>query len=211
MARKEATGLGEVERLTESTNNQYPHDWSREGRFVLYSEVGAGTGWDLWVLTVTPDGKPEAKPRPYLHSQYNEQQGRFLLEQNPHWVAYQSDESGRYEIYIDAFPEPRNRVRISTGGGQYPEWSPDGRELYYASLDSKLMAVNLKTAGDSLEASTPRELFALPVFENGYNPYDVAPDGQRFLVLALPEGQVSQPLTLLSNWPALLKQAPAAQ
>jgi hypothetical protein len=68
----------------------------------------------------------------------------------------------------------------------------------------KLMAVSLKAAGDSVEISTPREVSALPVFENGYNPYDVARDGQRFLVLALPEGQASQPLTLLNNWPALL-------
>ena len=119
-------------------------------------------------------------------------------------MAYESDESGRYEIYIDAFPEPRNKVRISTGGGRYPEWSPGGRELFYVSPDLKLMAVSLKAAGDSVETSTPREVFALPVFENGYNPYNVARDGQRFLVLALPEGQASQPLTLLNNWPALL-------
>jgi eukaryotic-like serine/threonine-protein kinase len=200
MVRKEATGTGDVDRLTESTNNQYPSDWSCDGRWVLYYENAPSTGWDLWVLPMTPDGKP----KPYLRTQFNESNGRFAPESNPRWVAYQSDESGRYEVYIDGFPEPRHKVRISTGGGQYPEWSPAGRELFYVSPDLKLMAVGLKIGGDSVETSAPRELFALPVFANGYNPYDVARDGQRFLVLALPEGQAPQPLTLISNLPALL-------
>jgi eukaryotic-like serine/threonine-protein kinase len=193
-----------VDRLTESTNNQYPSDWSRDGRWVLYGENAPSTGWDLWVLPVTPDGKPEAKPRPYLRTQFNEWYGRFEPEPNPRWVAYQSDESGRYEVYVDGFPEPSHEVRVSTGGGKYPEWSPAGGELFYVSPDLKLMAVSLKIGGDSVDTSAPRELFALPVFENGYDLYEVARDGQRFLVLALPEGQAPQPLTLISNWPALL-------
>jgi Tol biopolymer transport system component/predicted Ser/Thr protein kinase len=198
--RKEAAGIGDEERLTESTNSLYPTDWSRDGRFILYLELAPRTGSDLWVLPVTPDGNP----RPYLRTQFNESSGRFSPEPNPRWVAYQSDESGRFEVYIDAFPERRNPVRISTGGGRYPEWSPDGRELFYVSPDLKLMAVSLKTGGDSVETSTPRELFALPAIEDGFNPYDVGRDGQRFLVRALPEGQASQPLTLISNWPALV-------
>ncbi len=202
--RKEASGIGDAERLTESTSLQDATDWSSDGRVILYHEIAPSTGDDLWVLAVTPDGKPEAKPRAYLRTQYNEGWGRFSPEPNPRWVAYQSDESGQFEIYIDAFPEPSNKVRISTGGGQYPEWSPDGRELFYVSPDLKLMAVSLKRRGDSVEASTPRELFALPTFDNGYYPYEVGRDGQRFLVRAVPEGQASQPLTLLSNWPALL-------
>jgi eukaryotic-like serine/threonine-protein kinase len=205
MVRKEATGTGDVDRLTESTNNQYPSDWSRDGRWILYFEnAPSTTGWDLWALPVTPNGKPEAKPRPYLHTQFNERHGRFAPEPNPGWVAYQSDESGRDEVYIDGFPEPRHKVRVSTGGGEYPEWSPAGRELFYVSPDLKLMAVSLKIGGDSVATSAPRELFALPVFENGYELYAVGHDGQRFLVLALPERQDPQPLTLISNWPALL-------
>ena len=202
--RKEATGTGDAERLTGPTDNQYATDWSSDGRWVLYYEITASTGSDLWVLPMTPDRKPEAKPRPYLRTQFNERSGRFSPEANPHWVAYDSDESGRDEVYIDAFPEPHNKVRISTGGGRFPEWSPDGRELFYVAPNLKLMAVSLKTVGNAAETSTPRELFALPTFEDGFNPYDVAPDGQRFLVRTLPEGQASQPLTLLRNWPALL-------
>jgi dipeptidyl aminopeptidase/acylaminoacyl peptidase len=204
MVRKEASGIGDEERLTESTKQQDPADWSRDGRWLLYEESAPSTGFDLWVLPVTPDGKPEAKPRPYVRTPYQELGGRFSPGPNPRWVAYESNESGRFEVYIDAFPEPRNKVRISTDGGRYPAWGRDGRELFYISLDLKLMAVSLKIGGDAVETSTPRELFALPIFDNGYNPFDVAPDGQRFLVRAVPEGQASQPLTLISNWPALL-------
>jgi Tol biopolymer transport system component len=212
MSRKEITGTGDEERLTDSTTSyEFPTDWSRDGKLILYHVIAPTTGLDLWVLPVTPDGKSEAAPRPYLRTQFSEGFGRLSPEPNPRWVAYQSDESGQYEIYVDAFPEPGNKVRISTGGGRYPEWNSDGRELYYVSPDLKVMAVSLKISGDTVEASAPRELFALPIINNGLMPYDVTPDGKRFLVRAVPAGELSQPLTLLSNWPALLKQAPPAQ
>jgi hypothetical protein len=92
-------------------------------------------------LPVTPEGKvaPNAKTRPYLRTQFNERSGRFSPEPEPHWVAYQSDESGRPEVYVDAFPEARNKVPISTGGGGFPEWSLDGRELFYLAPGLKLI------------------------------------------------------------------------
>jgi hypothetical protein len=120
-------------------------------------------------------------------------------------VAYQSDETGRSEVYIQAFPDPRGATRISTGGGQYPRWGAGGREVYYVSPDARLMAVKLKTGNGTAEPSAPAELFPLPADDAGWCPYDVAPDGQRFLVLATP-GQQAQPLTVIVNWPALLKK-----
>ena len=122
-------------------------------------------------------------------------------------MAYQSDEPGKYEIYIRAFPEPRGKFLISTGGGQYPQWGAGGRELFYVSPDNKLMAVSLKLGTDSVEPSAPRELFALPAVDTGWSPYDTAPDGHRFLVRAT-SGQAGQPLTVIVNWPALLKKGP---
>lgn len=211
--RKAAAGGGDEQRLIQSSNIQYPTEWSHDGRFLLYMEVAAGTGNDLWILPVTPDGKaaPGAKPRPYLRTQFNERLGRFSPDLEPRWVAYQSDESGRTEIYVDAFPEARNKVRISTGGGQFPEWSPDGRELFYLSPGLKLMQVSLKRGPDSIEPSAPRELFVLPTANDGYCPYEIAPDGQRFLVRATPEKQAGRPLTLIVNWPALMKKGAVAQ
>lgn len=85
-------------------------------------------------------------------------------------MAYQSDDTGRWEVYIQAFPEPRGKIRISTAGGQYPQWSVGGRELFYVSLDNKLMAVNLKLGVDSVEPATPRELFRLPIVDTGRPP-----------------------------------------
>ena len=112
--------------------------------------------------------------------------------------------------YIQAFPEPRGKFQISTGGGQYPQWGAGGRELFYVSPDNKLMVVNLKLRADSVEPSAPRELFPLPVVDMGLPPYDTTSDGQRFLVRATP-GQAGQPLTVIVNWPTLLKKGAAAE
>jgi Tol biopolymer transport system component len=206
--RKDASGGGTEQRITESANNQAPTDWSRDGRLLLFYENAPETQRDVWVLPVTTDGKPDtgAQPRPYLRTRFNEWQARFSPEPNPRWVAYVSDESGREEVYIQAFPEPRGKWPISTGGGLYPRWGPDGRELYYLAPDGKLMAVSLKLGVDSVEASAPRALFAVPWDAAVVvSPYDVAPDGQRFLVRGVPETG-SQPLQVIVNWPALLKK-----
>jgi len=211
LIRKESNGAGNEHRLSLSPGSIYATDWSRDGRWLLYYEITPGSQRDLWVLPVTPDGKPapDATPTPYLRTPYNERWGRFSPEAPPRWVAYQSDETGRPEVYIRAFPEPRGATRISTGGGQYPQWGAGGRELFYVSLDNKLMAVSLKMRADTVEPSAPRELFPLPLVDDGWSPYDTAPDGQRFLVRATP-GQAAQPLTVIINWPALLKkEAPA--
>jgi hypothetical protein len=122
-----------------------------------------------------------------------------------------SDESGRYEIYIDTFPERRRKTPISKGGGLYPAWGTGGRELYYVSPDLKLMAVNLKLGTDSVEPSTPRELFPRPAVDTGYCPFEVAADGQHFMVRATPQQQAAEPLTVIANWPALMKKGAAAQ
>jgi len=125
-------------------------------------------------------------------------------------LAFQSDESGRNEIYIDTFPEPRGKVRISTGGGVLPQWSADGRELFYVSADSMLMSASLKLGAGSLEPSAPHALFRLLVIDTDVSPYDAATDGQRFLVLETAEHPV-QPLTVIVNWPALLTKAANSQ
>ena len=210
--RKEAGGAGSEQRVTESANAQFPSDWSRDGRLVLYYELAPDTQRDLWVLPVAPDGKPAAA-RPYLRTRFNEYYGRFSPplhpELGPRWVAYMSDESGRDEVYVQGFPEPRSKFQISTNGGSFPEWSPDGRELYYLSADGKLMAVGVTIGADSVSPTTPRELFVLRLgATTNASPYSVAPDGKRFLVLTPAGG--SLPLEVIVNWPALLKQGAAA-
>jgi hypothetical protein len=117
-----------------------------------------------------------------------------------------ADESGRPEVYIDAFPEPRGRKRISTAGGIAPTWNTDGREVFFISPENKLMVVSVKVGADGLEPSAPRELFPLPVPSSSAGPsYQPGLDGQRFLVLTNPES-ASQSLTVIVNWPALIKK-----
>ncbi len=212
LLRKGSRGGRNEERLTQSRNNQLANDWSRDGRWLLFYEVAPETQRDLWVLPVTPEGKPTpgTAPRAYLQTPSNEYWGRFSPEASPRWVAYQSDDTGRYEVYIQAFPEPLGKFQISTGGGQYPQWGAGGREIFYVSLDYKLMVVSLKMEADSVEPSAPRELFPLPASDIGWSPYEATPDGQRFLVRAT-LGQTGQPLTVIVNWPALLKRGAVGQ
>jgi Tol biopolymer transport system component len=205
--RKDLGGTSAEERVIEGRNLQFANDWSRDGRFLIYNEIAPSTQRDLWTLPFTPEGKvPEnAHPSPYLRTKFNEAYARFSPELSPHWVAYQSDETGHYEVYIQSFPEPRVKVPISTAGGQYPEWGAGGRELFYVAPDNKLMAVDLTV--DAVRPSAPRALFTLPIIEEGYSPYSTI-DGKHFLVRALPQ-QASPPLTVIVNWPALLKKGSA--
>ena len=120
-----------------------------------------------------------------------------------------SDESGRYEVYVDTFPERRHKTTISSGGGRYPAWGPGGSELYYMSPDLKLMAVSVKLGNDIAEPSAPRELFRLPIANPDYMPFEPALDGKGFLVRATPQQAVPEPLNLIVNWTALLKRGGA--
>jgi hypothetical protein len=202
-------GSGPEERIIESEKTQVPMDWSRDGRLVLYNNEAPDTGRDLWTLEVTPEGKvrPGTRLRPYIRAPFNQIAGRFSPDAR--WVAYQSDDSGRAEVYVQSFPEPGEKIRISTAGGRYPEWGPAGRELFYVSSDEKLMAVTFKAGTGSLEASLPRELLQLPGGVTGLGPFEVAPDGQRFLIPVV-AGKV-EPLSVIVNWPVLLKKGPAAR
>jgi Tol biopolymer transport system component len=208
--RQAANGLGDEE-LILHRSGIFPTDWSDDGRWVLDYEADPKTKFDMWILPVTPDGKlrQDDHPRPYVRTPFNERHGRFSPGPRPRWVAYQSDESGYYEIYLDAFPEPRGQIRISTAGGAFPQWRADGRELFYLSRDYTLMAVSLKETGDSIEPSAPQALFAISAPGTVVSPYDVSRDGQRFLVLST-QGETTQPLMVIVNWPSLLKKGAGA-
>jgi Tol biopolymer transport system component/predicted Ser/Thr protein kinase len=207
--RKDSGGAGSEERITQSPTQQYATDWSRDGRLVLGFGVAPGTQRDIWVLPVTPEGRPTGTVQPYVRTSFNESWARFSPDTR--WVAYQSDESGRYEVYIQSFPEKRGAVQVSESGGQYPQWGPGGHELFYVSPNGKLLSVNLTPGSNSVKPSAPRELFVLPTVDIGWSPYDVTADGQRFLVRATPEKGAALPLTVIVNWPALLKKGAESQ
>ena len=142
----------------------------------------------------------DQQPTPYLRTPVNETAARFSPEPNPRWIAYQSDESGRNEVYIQAFPKPGGAHRVSTRGGTRPQWGPEGHELFYLSLDNKVMAVSITLGPDTVATSEPGEVFVLPPRASFF---EAAPDGQRFLV-NMPD-PMPHPLTVIVNWPSLLK------
>lgn len=180
----------------------YPTDWSRDGRYIVYQTLPRpGEGWNLGVLPMFGDRKPV----PYLQTVANERAAK--LSPNGKWLAYVSDESRRDEVCVQSFPKTGGgRWQISSSGGVNPIWSRDGTEIFYASLDGKLVAVPVR-AGDAFSPGQPRELFAVNIaLNNQGNGFDVGPDG-RFLVPVQLEQQVeATPVTVVLNWQADLKK-----
>ena len=128
-------------------------DWSPDGKWILYHQQERDTGFDLWLLPLDDDRKPV----PYLQTPSNEAFGAFSPSGG--WIAYQSDESGQNQIYIQTMPSGSAKYQISTAGGTYPHWRRDSKELFYVSTEGKLMAAPM-TLGAPVPASSPRELFA---------------------------------------------------
>jgi Tol biopolymer transport system component len=183
------------------------NDWSHDGRFLLFTAQG-GARWvnNLWILEL--DGNRNS--RLYLETDFNKANGQFSPDSR--WLAYDSDESGRSEVYVQSFPEPATRLQISTAGGTQPRWRRDGRELFYVARDGKLMVVAVRSAGEVFEADVPVALFDIPGgnssevgYQVGYQ-YDLSGDGQRFLVRNVVRPATRSPITVVLNWTAALKK-----
>ena len=176
-------------------------DWSNDGKYLVYRKDGEKTASDLWLLPLSGD----RQQKPYLTTQFDENWGK--VSPDGRWLAYQSNESGRFEIYVQAFPEPGRRVTVSKGGGTLPRWRRDGRELYYVAPDDKLMAVPVEP-GANLVAGTPVPLFEVGSYgrRNNRYVYDVSADGQKILLLRPLEDATTRPLTVVQNWTELLKR-----
>jgi hypothetical protein len=213
LARKAANGVGDEQVVGRRPNMTLLYDWSRDGRLALTGELTSDSKSGIWLLPITPDGELRQGdvPKPYVHTNFHGFHARFSPEPNPKRVAYVSDDSGRPEVYIDAFPEPRGKKQVSARGGNFPQWGVGSGELFYVSPEHRLMAVSLNLGSDSIVPSPPRELFQLPALNGpADSPYEAARDGQRFLVRTSTE-QLPRSLTLIVNWPALLKKETAAQ
>jgi len=183
--------------------NVLSSDWSPDGRFVLYHTSTIETGYDIFALPLSG----ARAPVPVARTTSNEIQG--VASPDGRWVAYASDESGRYEVYVQAFPAPGagQKTIISTRGGVQPRWSRDGRELFYLQLDGTLMSVTIRARPSDAAAPTP--LFKSPIKMAAVSPYrmDYVParDGKRFLMKVPVEGATPLEITVVLNWPALLK------
>jgi Tol biopolymer transport system component len=195
---------GAEEPLLKSPGSKLPTDWSSDGKFLLYSQ---GSPKDLFILPMTG---VDRKPMPFLQTKFDETQGSFSPDVR--WIAYASNESGTYQIYVKPFPASGAEVQISTTGGAFPSWNRNGRELFYIANDGKLMSVAVRSNGVNFEAEVPKPMFdpGLPLTVTGgntnFNPYAVSADGQRFLFTVRISDRALVPITLLVNWPAVLNR-----
>jgi len=221
-----ADGTGAVERLTENTNNQqFPGSFSPDGTRLVFREETTTTGADLMVLALEA-ARPAAPPaqgvggsggnatsnvRPLVRTMFNELNGE--ISPDGRWLAYQSDESGRDEIYVRPFPDAeRGRWQISTGGGNRPLWARSGKELFYLAPGVAMMSVAVE-GGSTFRAGNPTRLFEGRYFMTAGTAgrtYDVSPDGRRFLMVKVGDGsdQTAAPasLVVVQNWFEELKR-----
>jgi eukaryotic-like serine/threonine-protein kinase len=203
--RKASSGTGSDELLLDSSLNDFPLDWSSDGRFLLFARMDPKTGIDLWALPLDD----ERKPFPFVCTNFESDNGQFSPDGR--WVAYQSNESGSVEVYVQPFPGPGGKWMISTGGGIAPRWRRDGKELFYIAPDSRLMAVPIRDTGQTLKAGTPVALFQVQIVYGGTtvrqkHQYAVAPTGRRFLINVIADEATTSPIIIITNWPRILKK-----
>jgi serine/threonine-protein kinase len=210
--------------LLETEDRARPTSWSPDGKALVYSMPGKDPPVPrLWVLPVTLPARPEGAPalspanrykfqrpgQPYrLHdTPFSEDEGE--VSPDGHWLAYTSVESGSPEVYVQPFPGPGGKERISTEGGQAPRWSRNGRELFYLdSTSSRVMSVDIRTT-PQFHAGIPTRLFA----QRGSSTWDVAPDGNRFLFEQFPAGETgSREMQVVVDWfEELRRRVPAGK
>ena len=196
---KVSSGTGNEEFLVQEGGLKVPTDLSSDGRFLAYHVIDNKTKtWDLGLCSVA-----EKKTSVFLSTPAAEVNGRFSPDGR--WIAYQSDESGTVEVYVQPFPGHGGKWQISKAGGTQPVWNRNGKEIFYVSADNKLMAVDVK-ADSGFEAGPPRALFEVHLKSvNGWK-YDISPDGQRFLANVVIGEVRSNPITLVLNWAAETKK-----
>ena len=198
--RKDSGGTGQEERLTDGASKVLT-DWSHDGRYILYEEQDPKNGTDVWALPLEGD----RKPLPVIQTPFDESHAQFSADGK--WVAYQSNESGSNQIYLQAFPPMGAKWQVSTNGGSQPRWRADGKEIYYY-FTGRLWAAGIRNLGGRVDIDAPHELFPINFSQVPETLYDVARDGQKFMEVQPPDTigtQLASPLTVVTNWQASLK------
>jgi Tol biopolymer transport system component len=194
---KSSDGAQEGKVILHDDLDKFADDWSQDGKYILYTR-----DTDLWSLSF-----PELKSRLFLKTPSVLANGQFSPDGR--WVAYASNETGKWEIYVTSFPDAKGKWQVSTGGGEQPRWRGDGRELFYLASDSKMMAVPVAT-GANFDSGTPVALFQTnprqPISSRDQFAYDVTRDGRRFLILTQVKQNETAPMSVVLNWPAKLNK-----
>jgi len=198
-----ANGAGTEKLLLKTNFPKGASGWSSDGRLLVYDTMHPQTSGDIWALPLV--GKRE--PYPVVRTAADEHYG--TPSPDGRWLAYISNETGTYEVYVEAFPATGFRRQVSTLGGFEPQWRRDGNELFYRAPNQTLMAVEVKSNPTTLEFSPPRALFATRMqwmeIQAAAHHYAAAPDGQRFLMISATDEAQSSPITVMLNWTGALK------
>jgi Tol biopolymer transport system component len=199
---KAADGSSPERAVLEGTDSfEYPRSISPDGRYLIYERrvPTSETGYHLWALPLFGDGKSF----PIVQDAFDESEP--TVSPDGKWMAYQSNESGRREVYITAFPGGGAKWQVSSNGGIAAKWRRDGKELFFLDPADNLVAVDV-TSGDAVRLGAPHTLFQAVGIQRDFGPYDVTGDGKKFLINSgnLKEG--TEPVTLVLNWPAELKR-----
>jgi len=214
MAWTRADGGGTPQRLTQSANFQFPGSFTAGGERLIYCEFRDGNFDLLTVPIQNQDGELRAgQPEVFLNSRFNERDGAFSPDGK--WVAYHSDESGPFEVYVRSFPGRGAKVQISNGGGWHPSWSRNAMELYFHTPQGRLMVASFTEKGDSFVAERPRLWSNTPVaYDINSRDWDVAPDGKHVVALVpVNAGSFSDTHVsfLLNLFDELRRRAPAGK
>jgi eukaryotic-like serine/threonine-protein kinase len=206
--RQNADGTGSNEKLLETPGiTELPYSVSADGRYIAYTrrDPKSSTNNDIWVLPMFPDTSGDKKPFPVVATNFAEITPAFSPDGK--WLAYANNATGRHEIYIQPFPSGAGRWQVSTAGGTSPNWRKDGQELFFISLDSQVMAVEVSQKGAGLQLGAPHVLFksAAPTVRPSSGPYTVSADGKKFVINTVSQQSITEPLTLITNWTADLK------
>ena len=200
---KPVRGEGRAELFYKSGLPKYPTDWSRDGRYIFFGVISPGTKSDVWAITVA-----DRKAAPILDTIYSE--GFAALSPDGKWLAFQSDQSGRNEVYVQPFEGvssgTKKRWLISAGGGGLPRWRGDGSEIFYMTSGGRMMAVVVHPTGGDFQFEPARMLFQTRPIPETWNLYDVSSDGQRFLLNLPLEWSSAAPITVVTNWTEKLKE-----
>jgi len=190
------TGVDADQSVVSSPAAKFVSSWSPDGRLLAYSANDAKTHSDIWILPLSGGA-----PFPFLRTEYDEVQPEF--SPNGEWIAYSSNESGRFEVYVRSFqggPATGAGTRISIDGGSHPKWRPDGKELFFLAPDRKLMSAEIHLSPGMMPAP-PKPLFQTRIYmANFLAGYAVAQNGRRFLINAPTEEAERSPLTVIANW-----------
>ncbi len=189
--RRSSDGMGAPEEVGRTREGFWPLAASHDGRFLVAGAMVAGTAFDLLRLDLDTKKVTPLVATPFLDD-------HPALSPDDRLLAYASEQSGRWEVYVQALAGGSGRWQISTEGGQWPRWRGDGRELFFLAAPDRLMSVEV-VPGDVPRFSAPRE-----VFRQAIDSFDVSPDGQTFVALRPSDNDLNRPLTLVTGWPARL-------